>query len=350
MSHVRAKWSGAVVCGLLVLAAGCGSSEPAAPAKDQAMATSPAPSVTDADRLAFYQRCWQLFSAHNYAEFKTCYAGNATSQQIGYGKPNVSGSDAIVASTEAFAKAFPDVSGEGQLILVNGPRIASIFILKGTNSGPMMTPDGHSMPATNKKMAVFFGHAVTLDPAALKVTKEIGVNDSGTVAAQLGMTKMPARPYMEHGAASPTIVMAKHDAVESANLATEAAQLQAWNKHDAAGVKAYASEKLVFHDMGMPADQNLTENLASMSELWKGFSDLKLTYADTWAAGDYVFMTGTLDGTNDGVFAPMNIKKTGKKLSLPFLSIDRLSDGKVVESWLFYDTASMAGQMGLGGM
>lgn len=346
MNRVPVPGTVIAVCGLVIGAIGCESSQPAPQPQTQAAPKA----VSDADRVAFYQDCWKLFSTHDFAKFKGCYADTAVSMQSGYGSPKVTGPDAIVNSSMEFAKAFPDIAGEGQLILVDGPRIASVFLLKGTNSGPMAGPGGQVTPATNKKLGVYFGHIVDLEPNAMKVTMETGINDGGTVAAQLGLVKMPARPVVEHGATSPLVVMARNDATEEANMKAEATQLEAWNRHDIAGVKNYFDPGLVFHDFGGPADQNLAQTLDSISGFWKGFSDLHLTYAETWPAADYVVMTGTLTGTNDGPFPPLTAKKTGKKVNLPFIEIDRLKDGKVAEVWLFYDSATFAGQLGLGGM
>jgi len=43
----------------------------------------------------------------------------------------------------------------------------------------------------------------------------------------------------------------------------------------------------------------------------------------------------------------MKLKKTGKKVSVPYLSIDRLEGGKIKEGWLFFDGANFASQLGL---
>ena len=52
-----------------------------------------------------------------------------------------------------------DVSGEPQLILVNGEHVASVLLLKGTNSGPLPGPGGAVLPATNKKFGVLIAHS-----------------------------------------------------------------------------------------------------------------------------------------------------------------------------------------------
>src|SRR5437016_3799961 len=136
----------------------------------------------------WYQDCWGDFNAQKWDDFKKCYAPNATSQQPGYGKLSVSGADAIIKASQDFLKTFPDGRGEGQLILVNGNHIASIYLLKGTNTGPLFGPDGKEMPGGNQSIGLFFGHSIELDNDG-KIVKEIGVMDGITLENQMGLLK-----------------------------------------------------------------------------------------------------------------------------------------------------------------
>ena len=348
MQRQHIRMAAALLPSLLAfLMAACSSSQPAAPPANEKAAEPAHEPLTPTERAIWYQGCWSLFNEHNWAEFKKCYADNAVSEQMGYGPPSLTGPDAIVASSEQFAKSFPDATGEAQLILVNGPHVAGIYLLKGMNSGPLTAPDGKEAPATNKKFGLLFGHAIDADETAPKVVKEWGVMDGATLNAQLGLSKAPARPVPSAGAPMPTIVIANNGDTEMKNIEAEKAQLEAWNNHDAKGVAMYISDKSVMHEQPAPRDMNKAQNMAESVDFWKGFSDVKLTTSSMWAAGDYVAIIGRLDGTNDGDFAPMNLKKTGKKASLPFLEIDRLEGGKLIEGWLFFDGLLFGSQMGL---
>lgn len=328
----------------LLSASACSSPEPATPpVKDPPVAAKP---ITAEDRVHWYEECWSYFNDKKWAEFKNCYAENARSQQVGYGH-DAAGPDAIVASSMEFARSAPDVRGQSRLILVNGPHVASIFLLQGTNSGPMRGVDGKEIPATNKKFGLLFGHAIDVAPAALKVVKEIGVQDSGTFLSQLGLSKMPARPVMEKGAEAGKLVVAKDDATESANVDVAKAQVEAWNKHDAAAVDALVADDAAFRDVTGPRDTNKKESSESNKNYWKAFPDARLSTSSIWGAGHYVVMIGTFEGTNDGASPAMNLEKTGKKVSLPFLAIARLEEGKFKKSWLFSDSGAFAAQLGL---
>ena len=87
------------------------------------------------------------------------------------------------------------------------------------------------------------------------------------------------------------------------------------------------------------------QNSAMNAMFWKGFSDARLTVSSIWAAGDYVAATGMFEGTNDGDFPPMHLKNSKRKISLPFLEIDRFEAGKVKEAWFFMDGGMLASQL-----
>ncbi|PYS13535.1 MAG: hypothetical protein DMG17_18660, partial [Acidobacteria bacterium] len=116
------------------LVSACGSPQP----KESPVPPKP---LTAEERVRWYQTCWTDFNEKKWDDFKTCYAPIATSQQPGQGKPYLTGPDEIVAAWQDFEKSFPDIRGEGQLILINGNHIAGISLLKGTNTGLIFLPE-----------------------------------------------------------------------------------------------------------------------------------------------------------------------------------------------------------------
>jgi predicted ester cyclase len=292
----------------------------------------------------WYQDCWSDFNTKNWDAFKKCYAPNASSQQAGYGKLSVTGPDAIVKASQDFTKTFPDGRGEGQLILVNANRITSIYLLKGTNTGPLFGPDGKELPGRNQRIGLFLGHSIEVDSDS-RVVREVGAMDGITLENQMGLLKKAGRPLAETGVPIPVVVIAKNDETEMKNVETEISQLAAWNKHDQAAVDSYESEDYVLHDLTEPKDRNKTQTSVMNKAYWAAFSDAKINSASTWGAGDYVSVVGALEGTNDGDFAPMKMKKTGRKIMLPFVDIFRFAGGKIKEEWLFFDSASLITQL-----
>lgn len=89
--------------------------------------------------------------------------------------------------------------------------------------------------------------------------------------------------------------------------------------------------------------------------LWKAFPDLHETNEDIIAEGDKVCyrlkLTGTHAGELRGFPSPSGMKitlaPTGKKLTITGVSIKRIVDGKIIESWAVYDLLDFYRQLGL---
>ena len=62
------------------------------------------------------------------------------------------------------------------------------------------------------------------------------------------------------------------------------------------------------------------------------------------AEGDLVVTRWTAMGTNDGEL--MGMSPTGKSVKIEGIGVDRIADGKVVESWGCWDTLGMMQQLG----
>jgi predicted ester cyclase len=77
----------------------------------------------------------------------------------------------------------------------------------------------------------------------------------------------------------------------------------------------------------------------------KGFPDCRFTIDDMIAEGDQVVTKKTFSGTHEGEFA--GIAPTGKHVSLQFVDIMRLRDGRIVEHWLSMDQLSFMQQLGV---
>jgi predicted ester cyclase len=172
--------------------------------------------------------------------------------------------------------------------------------------------------------------------------------EMGTLLGQLGVSKAKVRPVVETGAAEPTVAISTGSEGEAANTAAVQLLFENINKRDLAAFEGQLAGNYVLHEVGLPADANKKQSLASTKDLLKAFSDAKINPSEVFAAGDYVVAIGALEGTNDGAWPAMGIaKKTGKPVKLRFLEIFRLEGGKVVEDWLFYNGAAMGGQLGL---
>ena len=74
------------------------------------------------------------------------------------------------------------------------------------------------------------------------------------------------------------------------------------------------------------------------------FPDYKHTIHDLIAEGDKVVARWTFHGTHEGDF--QGLPPTGKKVTLPGVSVFRLVDGKIMDDWTVSDTYSLMQQLG----
>jgi steroid delta-isomerase-like uncharacterized protein len=342
-------------------AAGCKKTEPPAPTMGSGSAVaamtgsgsvasvgSAAPKMLTSDDLVKrHHDCWADWVAGKWDDLKTCYASDAVWESPGSKMGPINGAASIVELDKSFRAAFPNETAESQLVLVNGKKIVGIALLTGKHTGTLKLPN-HDLPATNNQFGVYAGQVLAIDDTG-KITHESNFEDMATFLGQLKPNKDHAvRPVVAKMAMPELVAIAKDDAHEKANLASFQQLTDAFNKHDVKAFSALLADNVVWSEQAMAKDQSKKDLATSMPEMWKAFSDLKLTIGDSWAAGDYVAATETFDGTNNGDLPSMHLKKTGKKVSLPFLAIHKIdSSGKVAATWIFYDGNSFASQLGV---
>ena len=75
------------------------------------------------------------------------------------------------------------------------------------------------------------------------------------------------------------------------------------------------------------------------------FPDSRFTIDDMIAEGDQVVTKKTFTGTHTGEFA--GIPATGNKVTLQFVDIMRVRNGRIVEHWLSMDQLSFMQQLGV---
>jgi predicted ester cyclase len=315
------------------------------PASTSTPAAPPAP-LSAEDRAKLFQDCWAAFNAKEWAKFGPCYTENASSEDVDSGTPKNVGRQNIVEKGAQVASQAPDVVGEPQLVLVNGEHLASIVLLKGTNSGPLQGPGGATMPATNKKFAFLLGHTGEFD-ASGPLGEDRLYMDVGSFLGQLGLNPGPHRPLVE-AAPGKELVVALGNEEEKANLALVAHSFELFNQHDAKGLVGIMTDDVVFSDSAAPADVSGKKAVQkSFDDLFKGFHDVKLSVDKSWAAGKYVVSEGSFSGTNDGNMPSMKLKKTGKHVNVRFVEIDEVSGGKLTHQRIFDNGMALAMQLGL---
>jgi steroid delta-isomerase-like uncharacterized protein len=112
------------------------------------------------------------------------YADDAVMIIAGESGP-LKGKEAIRANQEAYFRAFPDMKMEFTTILTSKDEFCIEWILRGTNTGPLSTPEGEIAPTgrTVNLRGAFFGK---VSPEGL-VTEDRTYFDNMVLMTQLGL-------------------------------------------------------------------------------------------------------------------------------------------------------------------
>ena len=135
-------------------------------------------------------------------------------------------------------------------------------------------------------------------------------------------------------------------AEDNKRLAREAIGIWSSGDLDAAdGVYAPDYVNHQHHDPDDPRDLHGIEAMKGfVAEFRRAFPDFRDSIDIQLAEGDLVTTRFTSTGTHEGPF--MGVEPTGRELTWTGISIDRISEGKIAESWANWDMMGMMHQLG----
>ena len=120
-----------------------------------------------------------------------------------------------------------------------------------------------------------------------------------------------------------------------------------WNQKNLAVARELMAATYVFHTAGsppgLPPGPEGFQQFASA--FFTAFPDVHTSIEDQLAEGDKVVTRWTSRGTNTGSLFGM--PATGKSATITGITIDRIADGKIVESWDELDQLGMLQQLGV---
>jgi predicted ester cyclase len=119
------------------------------------------------------------------------------------------------------------------------------------------------------------------------------------------------------------------------------------NERNLALTPEFIAEGSIHHELGdVPAElRGGPRAMAMFLDLYlQAFPDLQVTFEDMMADRDRVVARWRLEGTQKGPL--MGIAPSGRRIKLEGIRIDRIADGKIVESWMQWDTLSLLEQIG----
>jgi steroid delta-isomerase-like uncharacterized protein len=124
--------------------------------------------------------------------------------------------------------------------------------------------------------------------------------------------------------------------------------IQHWNAHDsAAWVGDFSADAQV---VAPGASGSGTEMVRTLYSTWQdAFPDNEVRVTDIFEDGATAILEAQFQGTQTGTMnAPdQTIPATGRRVNIPFVTINRFDGGKITQFTLYFDRAELLGQLGL---
>jgi steroid delta-isomerase-like uncharacterized protein len=137
---------------------------------------------------------------------------------------------------------------------------------------------------------------------------------------------------------------------EQDNIKAVHADFEAFNARDQeAWIQGRAAD-FVSEQPGAPGPVNAEQNWAIVSGFFAAFPDLHFEVTMTIAQGNDVVAHWTATGTHNGPLPTPtgdSIPATGKKAQVRGSTTFEFKDGVIARNWVFWDMASLLGQLGL---
>jgi steroid delta-isomerase-like uncharacterized protein len=120
---------------------------------------------------------------------------------------------------------------------------------------------------------------------------------------------------------------------------------EVFNEGNLDAVEEIFAPDYVLHDPTSPEEIRGTEGISQYVSMYRtAFPDLQQTIEEQIAEGEKVATRLTGRGTHQGEL--MGISPTGNRVEAPGIVINRISGGKIAESWANYDAMGMMQQIG----
>lgn len=116
-----------------------------------------------------------------------------------------------------------------------------------------------------------------------------------------------------------------------------------WNEGDVAQIGAFMAPDFVSHNGLNVTIKDVDGYAGAVSMLRSAVPDLHTTLEIVMADGDYVCVRGRDHGTHVGEL--FGHPGTNRELTMSWIEIFRVNDGKLAEGWLETDTAGFLSQL-----
>jgi steroid delta-isomerase-like uncharacterized protein len=125
----------------------------------------------------------ECFNADEFDRFRSLLADDSWEEELATQR-RFEGADAQVEALRGWKQAFPDGNGTVNKACADGNTVTLEITWEGTQSGPMQTPDGRELPASNKRATVRACQVMEVEDGKIMATRHYF--DLMTLLQQIG--------------------------------------------------------------------------------------------------------------------------------------------------------------------
>ena len=118
-----------------------------------------------------------------------------------------------------------------------------------------------------------------------------------------------------------------------------------WNRKNLSAINDLIAADYIHHDPNSPAANGVDGYKQFVNHYMSAFPDAHFTIDDAFTQGQNEVTRWTVVGTHEGELA--GIPPTGRRFSVTGISIARVVNGKITESWNSWDALGMMQQLGI---
>jgi len=118
-----------------------------------------------------------------------------------------------------------------------------------------------------------------------------------------------------------------------------------WNRKNLSAIDELMSADYVHHDSGAVAANGPEGYRQFVKSYMNAFPDARFEIHDEFTVGETEVTRWTVSGTHEGELA--GIPPTGRRFSVTGISIARIANGRIIESWNNWDALGLMQQLGV---
>jgi steroid delta-isomerase-like uncharacterized protein len=249
--------------------------------------------------------------------------------------PEVTNSESYKGLVAAIHIGFPDFHVATNDLIAEGEKVAFRWTINATHQGELM-----GMPATGIQV-VWTGITIAhLDDG--KIVEMWWSHDHLGLFQQLGVIPPMGHQDFTWGAPSEVTGTPGDPAANKAIVLRYTEEV--WNQRNLDVLNELMTTDVINHSP-IRLELDLETHKQIMSMYLNAFPEFHVTTDDLIAEGDKVVNRWTATGIHQGEL--MGVPATGKQVVWTGITVSRLADGKIVETWWSYDVLGILQQLGV---